>query len=333
MAKLSTFSRKERIFGGGVNTEFSLSSTDRGFINLCALRKGSKYLEMINNHPLSIDEKTNSMSDGRFRTLYNGVAFDCMFAKKQSDKMVVLLSAGIVNTKHIPGFQRWSYSGLLSENVLCIADPMYIKYQSDNLLVGWYYGDENENYLDYVVELVKKVARINKIRHKNIIFYGSSAGGYAGIYCSSKIVGSTVIAWNPQFDLKRHNYIKLFEEIVGFSVAHDKYGRDNITDKVLNNSTSKIVLMENLKSRQDVDQMKVLLGKDYILEYGMNALNANTLLITYEAGDENKAHGLTDRRWIVEKLIDLAEFDWNHIDQYKADYLCLVEALNDVWSK
>ncbi|MBP3488404.1 MAG: polysaccharide pyruvyl transferase family protein [Roseburia sp.] len=293
-------------------------------------RKGNDYIKMISALPI-LDE-FDYYSTGRYSLRYSSTDIDIMYKNNQSDRLVVLLSAGIVNTDCIPEFQRWSYSSYLRENVLCIADPMYKEYEDKGLLVGWYYGNEEHCYLDCVIDLVEKIAQKNSIRRENIIFYGSSAGGYAGIYCANKIQGSCAIAWNAQFRISEFHYSKIFEKITGNSLEKDALGRNDITEMILTESRSKILLLENIRSSIDIKQIEILLGGTKELRYGKNIVSPNVMLVTYDAGTSEKAHGVTDRKWIMNRLIDLMQKDWNEYD-VSCEIDTLIEALNDAWNK
>ena len=125
--------------------------------------------------------------------------------KKNSKKLVVFFN-GAVNTctSELPAFQRWSWLEKLPYSSLIVMDPTLNNMQEGtqgDILIGWYQGDENHFILETIVKQVSKIAEKKGIDVSNILFYGSSAGGFAAMLCSAMLQGSKALVINPQTNI------------------------------------------------------------------------------------------------------------------------------------
>ena len=111
-----------------------------------------------------------------------------------------------------PTFQRHSWQSNFDSSVIYYSDPIFLKSNSVNC--GWCVGTPNEYYLDYIKKVIKKLCLNRKIKNKNILFYGSSAGGFTSIQLGTYFKESVVLANNPQIDVRNFNeehYNKLLD--------------------------------------------------------------------------------------------------------------------------
>jgi pimeloyl-ACP methyl ester carboxylesterase len=135
-----------------------------------------------------------------------GWTFDYFLHPKGNETLVVMLpSALMAANRRVPHFYRWSWSALMPEfDVLCVSDPML--YLGDEVLAGWMTGRADDNLVERIDDHLAKLQTI--LGYKNIIFAGSSLGGYVGLLlaASAKDRGldlgrGGVYAENPQIDL------------------------------------------------------------------------------------------------------------------------------------
>lgn len=280
----------------------------------------------------------NEMKDipqGRFSVKYSGVNFDCLFNKKSGNKLYVFLMGGISKqTKYLPNFQRNNFANIMEGSSLYIADPMYMIYKEQKLCTAWYYGNAKENYLDYVKQLVQKIASILSIDSSNIVFYGSSADGYAALTLASVINGAKCIAINPQINLTiQRSWInsREFEQITGNDLGSDDE-RNDIAPLISNNLAERIVLVENSKSQSDMDQLQALCSYlNCSFDFGLNKIGRNILLWVYDALPLNNlaAHNSQEFKAMVPLINDLLNVDMNNIEQIKHTYF----AIGLLWSE
>ncbi len=166
-----------------------------------------QYIKPIDH--ISIDKLASKLLVGsRFRA---EVTVDlCTFpiyAKPSTEKRLFILLSGAASSRNVdkfPNFNRWSWADQFPGTVLCIADPTLAA--DSNLLLGWYVGTTEINVSTELVKLVRRISEALDIKRKNIIFYGSSGGGFAAMMLAPLLgEGATAIAINPQTRIIKYN--------------------------------------------------------------------------------------------------------------------------------
>jgi hypothetical protein len=101
------------------------------------------------------------------------------YFKKGSRKLVVMLQGAIDRTKVLlPVFQRWSWSEDIKSSVLILNDLTLF---DNHLKIGWWQGDENSYALPSACDFMSLVIRKLGYSIQDVLFYGSSAGGFAAL--------------------------------------------------------------------------------------------------------------------------------------------------------
>lgn len=125
------------------------------------------------------------------------------YFKKGSTKLVVMLQGGIDRTKmQLPIFQRWSWAEEINASILILNDPTLF---DNDLVLGWWQGSEEQYAIPSACQFIKVV--INKLGYscKDILFYGSSAGGFSSLMMAGYLKGSMAIVNNPQINLIKYH--------------------------------------------------------------------------------------------------------------------------------
>ena len=123
-----------------------------------------------------------------------------------SDKLICLGSGAEKrneNNYDRPIFQRHSWYSEFDASVIYYSDPIFIR--SRSAMCGWCVGTPHEYYLDYIRKILEKLCFNKKIKNKNMLFYGSSAGGFTSIKLGTYFKGSKVLVNNPQIDVRNFN--------------------------------------------------------------------------------------------------------------------------------
>ena len=102
-----------------------------------------------------------------------------------------------------PYFDRWSWYQYLDESFIAYADPMF--FYDDEIVLGWFVGNNNQWYLEIVSRIIKKLLSNQKILPKNTLFFGSSGGGFSSVCLGNLIKESKVIVNNAQFFVLNFN--------------------------------------------------------------------------------------------------------------------------------
>ena len=145
-----------------------------------------------------------------------------LFFDKNKESLVVFLPAanGLSVHPRYPRF-KWAKKLIHRSSVLYLSDPYQGEAKYREAKGSWYISDEPRFILpDLARDLILWVKERGI---KNIIFYGSSMGGYASVVLSSFIQGSVAIAECPQLILRNHigsRYI--LERVAGDDNKFDK---------------------------------------------------------------------------------------------------------------
>lgn len=249
------------------------------------------------------------LADGRMVIEYKEVKFECFFHYKPNAPLYVFLNGAL--TKQRPQFSRWSYYTFANGSVLNIADPMYGLY--DELILGWYYGNEDFNLRMYTAEVIKGIAGKIGVANDNIILYGSSGGGAAVIECASHIKGCRAVAINPQVVLSEYFYAEKFREITHNMVSReDKWHRDNAIYYLKHNCGSKHLLLVNIRCESDMQQVdNICKAMGIKVKYGLN-VHKDLLIWLYDCYCEpyENAHNIQDSVYMffaIEKVLESME--------------------------
>lgn len=121
--------------------------------------------------------------------------------KSNSDKLLVM-GPGAINDNSThdrtrPIFHRWSWEFDIS--TIHFNDPTL--YLSDDILGGWGLGSMDNWYLKKISNIFNILIENIGFENKNVIFYGSSLGGFMSIMLATMIKNSVAIAEIPQLDV------------------------------------------------------------------------------------------------------------------------------------
>lgn len=149
----------------------------------------------------SFEELPEEINKTIFSFYKDNLLYDFVLAKKPINKLFVFFSGKINREKPInpPVFQRWLWAEEFPGSCLYIADPAC--YLSKGCQGSFYVGTEKSNVMDGVEVIIREISKRLQVEEKNIITYGSSAGGYASIMNLRKFPLATSIVINIQTSL------------------------------------------------------------------------------------------------------------------------------------
>ena len=127
------------------------------------------------------------------------------YFKKNSTQLVVLLQGAIDRPKvEPPVFERWSWAEQINASVLSLNDPTIL---GNELRVGWWQGDENRYALPSACRFIELVLSKLGYSVKDLLFFGSSAGGFASMMMAGHLKGSVAVVNNPQTNILKSAYV------------------------------------------------------------------------------------------------------------------------------
>lgn len=142
--------------------------------------------------------------------LLNNIKYEFLIhIKSTSDSLLCLGPSGLPNKQQIkefksrPFFSRHSWK--FNDSTIFYNDNT--RYVWNGAIgAGWGIGLPNDYFLENMKNILLKIFNFFHIKQENIIFYGSSMGGFTSIQLATMIKNSHAIAENPQIDAK--NWMK-----------------------------------------------------------------------------------------------------------------------------
>lgn len=127
------------------------------------------------------------------------------YQKDYSSKRHVILLNGALpsNYKRYPLFNRCTWQKKFACSTLNIYDASLGRY-SDYLL-GWYQGTFDNPLMPSIVKIIERLKVTQGIENKDLVFYGSSAGGWTSLKLAEYFQGATAVAINAQIDILKYS--------------------------------------------------------------------------------------------------------------------------------
>lgn len=130
---------------------------------------------------------------------------------KENNKKLIAFSNGAYDPKKSvpPVFMRSKWVDDFEANCVFIDDRTV---HDNNLRLGWGIGTEDKHYLRLYIAFIKKIASLLEISNKDIMYFGSSAGGFMSIAMASMHKGTYAVVNNPQTYV--NNYLPQYKKAV-----------------------------------------------------------------------------------------------------------------------
>lgn len=127
--------------------------------------------------------------------------------KEGARKVVVFLpSAQPVSSDPVnPVFHRWSWErGIRGAHVLSFSDP--VLYEA-NIHASWFFSDSCDDVIKRMEYSLRKILKVFNLNDDDVLFYGSSMGGFGALMLSSLFDGAMAIAEVPQLNMINYPYV------------------------------------------------------------------------------------------------------------------------------
>ena len=102
-----------------------------------------------------------------------------------------------------PFFDRRSWYIHFKESFIAYADPMI--FYNDDIKITWFVGTKEEWYLENLSHIIKELCINQNIINENILFFGSSGGGFTSVVLGTLIKNSKVLINNSQLFILNYN--------------------------------------------------------------------------------------------------------------------------------
>ena len=195
-----------------------------------------------------------NLVDGNYKFEIDQTQVDAFFLKKDSPYLLVFFSgARDPNKSVLPYYNRWSWADKMPGSCLYISDPTF-NINPQDLKLAWYIGTEKHDWMQSILKIIKKIIETMGIKEDNVIFYGSSGGGFAALKAVGLLNNGVAIAINPQTDILKYvpahvdNYLKIAfnckAEAVPDSVKKERF---SVFSGLVRSRKAKFIILQNLQ--------------------------------------------------------------------------------------
>lgn len=197
---------------------------------------------------------------GHYSVDLNEFSLDYFVSTGTSNRMIVF-SPGFLNKNRFPYpyFQRMKWAKHFEDTCVFLTDPTLLLGDTQ---IGWFVGDQETHYLPVVAEYIGKLAQSRSIPAENVIFFGSSAGGFSSIGFAAHLRGARALAANPQTNgLKLHspsqlaNTLRSCLKITDVSDAYRNHAERFVLSEMFRNlgHVPRITIWQNFYDRYHVE--------------------------------------------------------------------------------
>ena len=154
----------------------------------------------------------------------DGVLFDFLIRINENSNKAVVFGSGAYDSNKFnpPVFQRHSWIDRMSESVIYFNDPtLYL----GKINLGWGFGTTKRHYLEEIAKILKLIFKKIMINYEDILFYGSSAGGFMSMVLAGYFEKAKVFVNNPQTIVNNY-FVRHVNNL--FTAVAPEYSRDEI---------------------------------------------------------------------------------------------------------
>ena len=162
-------------------------------------RNSDKYSELGHSTFASIDEVVaEPIKDGLNSIHINGREFDYFYRDRGQPVTIVTFSAAMSQSMpEYPIFSGRELTAGLETNWLAFSDTA--NGGENSLPTFWHLGTEKVNALEFIPKIIEHAVMSGAGRH--LLFFGSSAGGFAALNFSRFFPGSAALVLNPRVNI------------------------------------------------------------------------------------------------------------------------------------
>lgn len=196
---------------------------------------------------------------------WDNVKYEFLLNIKSNNDKLLVLGSGALGQKEFdrtrPYLERHSWQ--FKQSTIHYHDPTY--YIDNKIGIGWGVGDENTWYLEKIAAILKILIKKININRKNILFYGSSAGGFTSLMLSTLIKGTMCLADIPQ--LYVHKYKSKAEQLDVWKVIKNNAFSDISDEMFLESFLNRLDFVELVKRENYVPDAYLVLDCSVNLDF------------------------------------------------------------------
>jgi hypothetical protein len=188
---------------------------------------------------------------------HNHVKYEFLVRFASDNQKMICFGSGAYDPALIkpPIYRRHSWQDEFEESVIYYNDPTL--YLDPELRLGWGMGKNDEWYLLVIADIIRILTNKRKITPENILFFGSSGGGFTAIILATICRDASVIVNNPQIVLE--NYYKHYVDDM-LEVCFDETDRE----KIISENEHRFNVISTFKHEKNIPPLKYIVNMDSI---------------------------------------------------------------------
>lgn len=133
---------------------------------------------------------------------YGGHPLDLLHVDRGYETTIVVFHAALVGSKikSLPLFSGLGITKDLPANLICVADPS-LRF---GIELGWFAGNSDQPLQRDLPNILRHLLS-HYPSPQQLLFFGSSGGGFASLFYGHGFPSSTIVASNPQLRLTEYN--------------------------------------------------------------------------------------------------------------------------------
>lgn len=144
--------------------------------------------------------------------------------KKESDKAVIFSNAAIDPNKRTPPvFMRRTWADSVDGHCIVVDDRTI---HNNGLRIGWGIGTPKCHYLKEMSDIIIRIMSLLKVPDNNVVYSGSSMGGFMSLMFATYHTGSKAVVNNPQIfasTYKQGKFLKKIQEKLFSDFSYDEF--------------------------------------------------------------------------------------------------------------
>ncbi|MGE6593453.1 glycosyl transferase family 2 [Bacillus mycoides] len=126
---------------------------------------------------------------------WNAVNYEFVIRIQPESPNVIILGSGASENQQPPIFQRYTWMEDFEDSLIFYNDPtLYL----GEINLGWGLGTIGRHYLNEIAIILEEIINKIHVTKENVLFYGSSGGGFMSLILAGYIKGSLALVNNPQ---------------------------------------------------------------------------------------------------------------------------------------
>lgn len=217
---------------------------------------------------------------------HNDMPVDLLYAPRKESKRLAVFFNSQQKAGELRLFTWQKVSKEFLANRLFIADSTVSVNQDLNL--GWYVGSRDENLQSHIFDLVSYIS--DKTQAEEIIFFGSSGGGYPAILYSQRFNESVAVTLAPTTTIKNHSNRKLVNSWLQQAHDEDVLETDMPNETILDipsiySGTLKnpVIILQNKEDTDFIETQTKPFAEALGLEIYDDRINGPSLFARFEA--------------------------------------------------